>query len=350
MATARHKHQRTGARSPLRLAAGATALAVCLLVLSAVLFPVAPAQATVAKGMCDGRIQDSSCDQTELLTPISEVGDDLRVGWVRLILNWPRIEPTRGVYNETELARLDYVIGELRARNVKVLLTICYMPAWASDQSFWDSPPMGYSKGYQVFYPIKDGCLDDLGRTGEYLASRFAGKANAYEVWNEPNLWPYIYPQRTASDPDFAARTYLKMLKAYSAGIRRGDPTALILAGATAPMGTNNVWRTSPQTFARYLQRPRRGAVLRRLLAPSVHAGRLGQQGARSAPERHEHHRHAVQPGTAAAPLPRQALLPDRVRLQHGLVERLRRDHGEQGAAGGLAAQGVQLRGALPAR
>ena len=233
-------------------------LAVCLgivvlLVFLVALFPIA-SQASVAKGMCDIRIQDTAADPTQLLDAIDELDAELGAGWVRLAVSWRDLEPTPGVYSEAQLANLDYLTGELSARGIQLLATICYTPRWASDQSFWDSPPGGHATGYQSFYPIDDAALDDFGRTAEFLAARYAGRIAAYEVWNEPNLWPYLYPQRTDDDRWFAAHTYLKMLKAWSAGIRRGDPNALVVAGGTAPLGRDDVCRTSPQSFARYLR------------------------------------------------------------------------------------------------
>ena len=69
---------------------------------------------------------------------------------------------------------------------------------------------------------------------------RSPAKVLGYEAYNEPNLWPYIYPQRTAADASFAAHLYLQYLKAFSAGVKAGDPGAKVIAGATAPTGTNS--------------------------------------------------------------------------------------------------------------
>jgi hypothetical protein len=77
----------------------------------------------------------------------------------------------------------------------------------------------------------------------------------ALECWNEPNLWTFLYPQRTASDPYFGARSYLRMLRAFQAGVRRSGMDVQVVAGATAPVGLNDVYRTSPQRFARFLRR-----------------------------------------------------------------------------------------------
>ena len=92
----------------------------------------------------------------------------------------------------------------------------------------------------------------------------------------------------------------------------------------------------------------RRRGVLRRLLTPPVHARGQRQQGPRPASERPDLDRDPLQPEDAAAPLPRQALLPDRVRLQHEPLVRLRWHGGEQGRAGDLPAQGLRLRRPLP--
>ena len=39
-----------------------------------------------------------------------------------------------------------------------------------------------------------------------------------------------------------------------SAGIRAGDPQALVIGGVTAPSGANDDFRTAPQTFASELK------------------------------------------------------------------------------------------------
>ena len=46
----------------------------------------------------------------------------------------------------------------------------------------------------------------------------------AYSCWVEPNLWTYLYPQRTASDPAFAAHRYTRMLAAFSGACAPATP------------------------------------------------------------------------------------------------------------------------------
>jgi hypothetical protein len=65
------------------------------------------------------------------------------------------------------------------------------------------------------------------------IASRYRGKVQAYEVWNEENL------SRETGVGNVDPANYLPILKAGSNGARTGDPSALILLGAPSPTGAN---------------------------------------------------------------------------------------------------------------
>jgi hypothetical protein len=70
----------------------------------------------------------------------------------------------------------------------------------------------------------------------ETVATRYKGRINAYEIWNEPNMLDYFWK---GSDEDFFAMTI-----AAAQVIRRVDPDAVILAGS--------LWRV-PTAFIRKL-------------------------------------------------------------------------------------------------
>ena len=78
----------------------------------------------------------------------------------------------------------------------------------------------------------------------------------------------------------------------------------------------------------------RRRPLLRRLLPPPVHAGRLALPGAGPAAQRPLHDRDPVQPAHAAPRLPAQALLPHGVRVRHPAQCGVRRIRGDRGGAG----------------
>lgn len=204
--------------------------------------------ATVAgaaeRALSDATFQIRLGDPAARAASIAEF-KDLHTRWVRVDVSWAALEPSSGAYDGALLTDLDAAVDELRAGGRKVLFTVSGLPGWAADRSYGGPP--GASP------PIRKDALDDFSRLGELLAARFGGRVRALECWNEPNLWPYLYPQRTVDDPYFAARTYLGMLKAFYAGVKRGDPDVLVVAGATAPLGTDDRARTSPQRFARFL-------------------------------------------------------------------------------------------------
>jgi hypothetical protein len=238
---------------------GLLPLLAALVILGLGLWMPAPARANVAKGIIDVQLEAEPAESTARAGMIGEIDRALGTGWIRVAVDWSRLEPTRGAYAPAELARLDALIGGLHTAGVKVILTTCYLPDWASDRYWWSHPPAGFAAGPQAFYPIRDGALADYRDLAEFLARRYKGKAQALECWNEPNLWPYIYPQRTAGDPYFAARVYLRMLKAFHAGVTRAHTSVRLIAGATAPVGLDDTYRTSPQRFARFLQRAHAG-------------------------------------------------------------------------------------------
>src|SRR2546428_5501101 len=65
------------------------------------------------------------------------------------------------------------------------------------------------------------------------MASRYAGRVQAYEIWNEENL------SREMGVGNVAPANYLPILEAGSAGVRVGDPSALVLLGAPSPTGAD---------------------------------------------------------------------------------------------------------------
>src|SRR4051812_29208888 len=71
---------------------------------------------------------------------------------------------------------------------------------------------------------------------GSFLAavgSRYAGKVQAYELWNEENL------DREAGVGNVDPSTYLPLLESGYMGVKAGDPSALAVLGAPSPTTTN---------------------------------------------------------------------------------------------------------------
>ena len=214
-----------------------------------------PARASVAKGLIDVLLEAEPAESTARAGMIREIDRGLGTHWVRVVVDWSRLEPTRGSLRAGR-GRAPRRPRRRPARRRRQGRPHDLLPARLGERPYWWShPPAGYAEGPQAFYPIRDGALGDYRDLAEFLARRYKGRAQALECWNEPNLWPYIYPQRTAGDPYFAARVYLRMLKAFHAGVARAHTGVRVVAGATAPVGLDDTYRTSPQRFARFLRR-----------------------------------------------------------------------------------------------
>ena len=236
----------TASRAPLLVVVlGVLAFSIGWSAAAPSLWSGAPVARAAERALADGDLQNRLADPAARPAAIREV-KELNTRWVRLSVLWSSLESTKGTYDPAQVADLDAATDALDAAGIKVLLSINYPPPWAQDRSF--TVPEGGS------YPMRDGALDDFGRLGEFLASHFSGRVRAIECWNEPNLWLFLYPQRTANDPYFAARLYLRMLKSFHAGVHRGDPKVLVVGGGTAPVGADDRYRTSPQRFAGFLK------------------------------------------------------------------------------------------------
>ena len=194
---------------------------------------------------------------------LDEIANQLHASFVRIDVSWNVAEPARDSYDDAYLANLKATVDAARARGLHLLVNVVFTPEWASDHSLWSDPPAGYTANvYDQCYAIDPDSLPDLQVFASYLATMLGPEIRRYECWNEPNLWPYIWPQRKDGDKYFAARVYNKMLRAFSLGIRAANPDALVVGGATGPIGFNTRYSTSPQRFAGFLRRANAGRYL----------------------------------------------------------------------------------------
>lgn len=230
------------------------ASALCMVVALSCVLAAAPARGTpVLRGICDPGLIESWRSNGPAV--VREFATRLGADVVRLNLRWSESEHRRGVYDEDYLGRALRAAQAIRAHGMQAVIVVYEPPRWASDRRFWGSPVNGDRAGvYQPYYPPSLESLAAFRAFAQHLAQNLQGQVLAYSCWVEPNLWTYFYPQRTASDPAFAAHRYTKMLAAFSQGVRAGDPAALVVAGETSPTGDNTKLRTSPGRFARQIR------------------------------------------------------------------------------------------------
>ena len=220
-----------------------------LAVVLAVLWPASPARAgTVWRGIDDGELPVLAPDAQA--RHLQEISSQLRAGVLRVDCQWPLAEPAQGQYSDAGyLGGVVAAVKAAHALGLQVIVTMDFVPKWASDTRYWGD--LGFT-GYQKFYPMKQADLGSYQDFAEHLSGELKGDVLGYEAYNEPNLWSHLGPQ-TVDGVNVSIHLYLEYLKYFSAGVRAGDPGpegAKVIAGSTAPTGENDVYRTSPQSFA----------------------------------------------------------------------------------------------------
>jgi hypothetical protein len=143
---------------------------------------------------------------------------DAGFGWVKQNVGWRDVEGAgKGAFN---WYFTDRILDDAEERGLKVLFRLDSEPAWAA-----------LEKGVRSRNgPPED--VEDFGDFCHALAARYAGRVDAYQVWNEPNLareWGGYAPN---------AAEYVELLRACYVGVKTADPDALVVSAGLAPTGT----------------------------------------------------------------------------------------------------------------
>ena len=135
-------------------------------------------------------------------------------GWVRLPVLWSDIERAKGQWDPLPTDRL---VSQFNGAGVKILMTVSSAPDWARDKS-----GQSLLSNYADYQDVM-----------KFLAARYRGKVQAWEIWNEENL---------ASDMGGTVRIgdYGNLLQAGYLGVKAGDPNALVVFGGLTPTGVND--------------------------------------------------------------------------------------------------------------
>jgi LysM repeat protein len=167
----------------------------------------------------------------------------LGVKWVKITVNWRKIEPTKGTPNFTEL---DSAVNAFNQAGISVMLTLTGAPDW-SRPTLTD-----VAKGLNEYGPPD--ALADFGTFAGSVATRYKGKVQAYEIWTEPNLrrtWlePNVklievtQPNGTKTQVPDARMSNLRYFDLFKAGrdaIKAADAAALVITAGLAPTGYND--------------------------------------------------------------------------------------------------------------
>jgi hypothetical protein len=175
---------------------------------------------------------------------------------IRTIADWRAIAPSSP---ETaadpfdpayRFGDLDELVRNAQRHGMQVMITIWGAPRWANG-----------GRGPNVA-PTRPA---DLGAFGRAIADRYSGRhagypyVGRYSIWNEPNLEIFLAPQYDRTGAIVSPRAYARLHRAGYAGIKAGNPTALVAIGETSNQGRDRPARgdtndsVAPGTFARLL-------------------------------------------------------------------------------------------------
>src|SRR5215207_5001500 len=145
--------------------------------------------------------------------PTGQAISDIGAGWVRIEFRWNEAEPSsKGSYDANIIARYDRAIDTARAAGAKVLVFVNGSPRWASGARVSMTKPQDPA---------------DYADFMHYVATRYAGKVSAWEIWNEQNTTRFW---ATGPNPS----EYASLLKAAYPAVKSADPNALVVFGGVS--------------------------------------------------------------------------------------------------------------------
>jgi polysaccharide biosynthesis protein PslG len=136
------------------------------------------------------------------------------LGWLAQQVQWSAVETAPGQF---DWSQIDGIVNAAQQSGLKILFSVVRAP------TFYQRPGGG-------LIPADPNTFRTFMQT---IAGRYAGRVQAYEIWNEENL------SREMGVGNVEATNYLPILEAGANGVRAGDPAALVLLGAPSPTGAN---------------------------------------------------------------------------------------------------------------
>ncbi len=143
--------------------------------------------------------------------------EDAGFRWVKQEFAWREIEGAgKGAF---DWSRTDRIMDQIDAHGLKVIVRLGVQPQWAGG-------------GFPEIGPPDN--LQDFADYVTAVATRYKGRIDAYQIWNEPNL-----SREWGNRPPNAAE-YTEMLKVSYEAIKAVDPFPIIISAGMAPTTRND--------------------------------------------------------------------------------------------------------------
>lgn len=146
---------------------------------------------------------------------------DAGIAWVKQQFPWEELEqPRKGQFFDTKYSQVtwdkyDEIVKLAEDAGVQIIARLDRPPAWArSDKAHPERPPDNF---------------DDYGDFVHAVATRYKGRVQHFQLWNEPNLG-----EEWTGKPD--ASEYVRLLKTGYTRVKEANPQAQVLS---APLAIN---------------------------------------------------------------------------------------------------------------
>lgn len=134
--------------------------------------------------------------------------------WVRLHFYWGAIQRAPDWWDPLPV---DRIVEQYHAAGVNILATVSNAPDWAKDPS-GERLIANYADWQNFMF---------------FMADRYQGKVQAWEIWNEQNLASTVGGTVRVED-------YAGLLQSGYQGVKAADSAALIVFGGLTPTGVND--------------------------------------------------------------------------------------------------------------
>ncbi len=133
------------------------------------------------------------------------------VGWVRIDMGWASFEPSPQQLSSSYVALADNAVNVARSYGLDVLVDLWSTPSWANGGQATNVAPTNPS---------------DYAWIANWAAGHFAGRVQAWEIWNEEDSSTFWNPPNPAA--------YTALVQAAYPAIKSADPSATVVLGGVS--------------------------------------------------------------------------------------------------------------------
>ena len=144
------------------------------------------------------------------------------LNWVKQQIPWQEVENLPGLYFWDDTDRF---VNTMNGRGLNILMSVVKAPDFYKG----DPAKIGTTHG-RPKDPTK------LRTFMRDLASRYRGRVQAYEIWNEENL-----SREWGSFSSASYGQFVELMKQGYIGVKEADPNAIVVLGAPTPTGVNDL-------------------------------------------------------------------------------------------------------------